>query len=92
MIQNNKGSEFGCVIKNRNQKLLNHFGAHLRRLRTDKGLSQEELAYQADIPISQVGRIERGEVNVTISTIHQISLALGLSLTDLVNFGSNPLN
>ncbi|MTI20907.1 XRE family transcriptional regulator [Fulvivirga sp. RKSG066] len=49
-------------------------------------MSQEELAYEADIPISQVGRIERGEINVTISTLYLIAKAMNMELKDLVNF------
>jgi len=76
------------VIKNRNQELLNRFGAHLRALRMERGMSQEELAYQADIPISQVGRIERGEVNVTLSTLHILAKTLSIELDELLKFNS----
>jgi len=34
-----------------------------------KNITQETLAYMSDIPISQIGRIERGEINTTISTV-----------------------
>ncbi|WP_343030516.1 helix-turn-helix transcriptional regulator [Fulvivirga aurantia] len=74
------------MIKNRNQELLDSFGSHLRKLRKHRGMSQEELAYEADIPISQVGRIERGEINVTISTLYLIAKAMNMELKDLVNF------
>nr|WP_281349533.1 helix-turn-helix transcriptional regulator [Fulvivirga aurantia] len=86
MIQNVCDSDFGSVIKNRNQELLDSFGSHLRKLRKHRGMSQEELAYEADIPISQVGRIERGEINVTISTLYLIAKAMNMELKDLVNF------
>lgn len=49
-------------------------------------MSQEELAYTADIPISQVGRIERGEINTTISTVYHLSQALKVPPQDLFNF------
>jgi len=54
------------------------FGDNLRKIRKRKKLSQENLAYDANIPISQVGRIERGEINTTISTIFALSKALEL--------------
>ena len=34
-------------------------------LRHERGLSQEELANLADIPLAQIGRIERGKINCT---------------------------
>ena len=51
-----------------------------------KKISQEILAYSADIPISQVGRIERGEINTTISTIKVIANALNIPLKELFDF------
>jgi len=64
-------------VKDKNFTIL--FGKNLRKLRKSKKLSQENLAYDANIPISQVGRIERGEINTTISTVYAISKALNLS-------------
>jgi transcriptional regulator with XRE-family HTH domain len=74
------------VINIRDKKLLKNFGIRLRELRLKKDLSQEVLAYEADIPISQIGRIERGEVNATLSTLKKIANALGISLSELVKF------
>jgi transcriptional regulator with XRE-family HTH domain len=70
----------------RNEKLLKQFGLHLKKIRLKKGFSQEVLAFEADIPISQIGRIERGEVNTTLSTIEALASALKISIADLVNF------
>jgi len=47
---------------------------------------QEELANSSDIPISQIGRIERGEINTTISTAYAISKALEIDIKELFNF------
>ncbi|MBR0571924.1 helix-turn-helix transcriptional regulator [Microvirga sp. STS03] len=60
-------------------------GENIRLLRLSKGLSQEEIAYAADIPINQIGRIERGEINATVSTLYVISKALDVPLTSLVS-------
>lgn len=51
-------------------------------------MSQEELANSSDIPISQIGRIERGEINTTISTIYAISQALEANPKELFNFST----
>ena len=49
-------------------------------------MSQEVLAYTSDIPISQVGRIERGEINTTISTAKVLAKALNVSVKRLCDF------
>jgi predicted transcriptional regulator len=49
-------------------------------------MSQEVLAYSADIPISQVGRIERGEINTTISTVKVLVTSLDVPITQLFDF------
>ncbi|EUC68766.1 XRE family transcriptional regulator [Alcanivorax sp. 97CO-5] len=59
------------------------FGERVRHIRKDKGLSQEALADLAGIDRSYMGHIERGDQNVTLTKIHQIADALGVSLTML---------
>jgi transcriptional regulator with XRE-family HTH domain len=74
------------VINVRNTRLIKRFGKHLRELREARGLSQEALANEAEVPISQIGRIERGEVNPTLSTLNNLSIALKISLQELLFF------
>ncbi len=50
------------------------------------GLSQEDLANDANIPINQVGRIERGEINPSLSTLNSLAKALELRLNQLLDF------
>jgi transcriptional regulator with XRE-family HTH domain len=74
------------MTKIRDIELLKSFGQNLKKIRENKNLSQEELAYRSDIPINQVGRIERGQVNTTISTLNSIAKALDIQLKDLLDF------
>jgi transcriptional regulator with XRE-family HTH domain len=62
------------------------FGKNLKALRNDAKLSQEDLANDCDISISQIGRIERGEINTTISTLFVLAKALNIEVRDLFNF------
>ncbi|WP_379967235.1 helix-turn-helix domain-containing protein [Epilithonimonas sp. UC225_85] len=62
------------------------FGINLKKLRTENKIAQEELANSSDIPISQIGRIERGEINTTISTVYALSKALKINVQELFNF------
>ena len=65
---------------------LKAFGSNLRRLRKEKGLSQEKLAYKIDLSLSQIGRIERGEVNPTICTVKVIAKGLNVITSLLFQF------
>lgn len=49
-------------------------------------LTQEQLANDANIPINQIGRIERGEINPTLSTLKAISEALKIPLKSMFDF------
>lgn len=66
----------------RNEKLV-AFGQRVREIRKSKGLSQEGMAALAGVDRSYMGHIERGEKNITLTKIHQISDALGIEVADL---------
>jgi len=55
------------------------FGQKVRQLRKDRLLSQEAFADLAGVDRSYMGHIERGEKNITLTKIYQISDALNLS-------------
>jgi transcriptional regulator with XRE-family HTH domain len=63
------------------------FGERLRELRKKAGMSQEELAHSAGIAVSQVGRIERGELNLSISTMSALAKALRVLPKELFDSG-----
>lgn len=60
----------------RHEASLKAFGSRLREIRKGKSLTQEQLAYSADLEVSQISRIERGVINTSISQILQIAKAL----------------
>lgn len=64
--------------------LAEKFGRNLRRIRRNKGISQDKLALSADIDRSYVGRIERGEVNITLEKAYQIASVLECDIRDLL--------
>lgn len=63
------------------QKLL---GSCVRRLREQKKWLQTDLAKSAGLPVRTIGRIERGEVDVRLSTLSRIAKALGTSTKELL--------
>lgn len=73
------------MINVKNKKLISLIGNRIRELRIQQNMSQESLANEADIPLSQIGRIERGETNPTISTLYVISQSLNIKLTELID-------
>lgn len=74
------------MISIKNKALVKALGERIRDFRTLKNLSQEDVANEADIPLSQIGRIERGEINPTISSLFVISEALDIELKILLDF------
>jgi transcriptional regulator with XRE-family HTH domain len=76
-----------CFMNNtRNDKFISAFGKNLRDLRKEKGQTQEDLAYNSGLQLTQIGRIERGEINTTISTVLVLANALNVSSKDLFDF------
>lgn len=63
--------------------LAEDFGRLVRRLRSERGFSQEGFAFRVGIHRTYMGDIERGEKNVTIKTADRIAKALGLPLAGL---------
>jgi transcriptional regulator with XRE-family HTH domain len=61
-------------------------GDKLKNIRQQKNMTQEDLALQAGIAISQIGRIERGKLNPSVSTLFVIALALEVEPKELFNF------
>lgn len=51
-------------------------GANIKRLRKERGLSQEALAGDAGLAMRHIGRIERGEGNPTVSMVAKIATVL----------------
>jgi transcriptional regulator with XRE-family HTH domain len=59
------------------------FGAAIRTLRQERGLSQEELALEAGIDRSYTGGVERGERNVSLTNVFKIADALQVAPSDI---------
>ncbi len=59
------------------------YGERLRKLRKERGLSQEDVALRADITTSYYGQLERGTANPTILLLEKVCEVMGFSLNDI---------
>ncbi|URI15824.1 MULTISPECIES: helix-turn-helix domain-containing protein [Brevundimonas] len=56
-------------------------GSNVRRLRKERGLSQEALAGEAGLAMRHLGRIERGEGNPTVAILGRMAEVLDVHPT-----------
>ena len=70
----------------RNKEFCIAFGANLKKLRLGKGYTLRAFALEAGIEHSQLSKIERGDINPTISTVLALSEALEISIQDIFEF------
>jgi len=62
------------------------FGAHLRKIRQEKKLTQEELADKAGMHFTYIGQIERGKRNPSLVNLERLAKALKVSAGQLLPF------
>ena len=60
-------------------------GANLRNLRTAKGWSQEQFAFEAGIHRTYISDLERGARNPTIGMLEKIAVCLGVKAGSLLD-------
>jgi transcriptional regulator with XRE-family HTH domain len=65
-------------------------GAAVRRLRRERGVTQEALAFEANVTIATLSRIERGVSSPQWATAQAISTALGITLQELARAVEEP--
>ena len=67
-------------MKNEAQKL----GENLKRIRTEKGISQGDIVRKLGMPKSFVSNIENGKTNPTLATITKLAKAIGVPIGELI--------
>lgn len=72
-----KMNEFQLFIK---------VGANIRKIRERENITQQELAARCNFEKSNMSRIEAGRTNLTLKTLLTISMALSVSIKELVDF------
>lgn len=67
------------------EELSIRIGEGIRELRKAKELSQEELADQASMHYTYIGKVERGEKNLSLESLVKITKVLDISLGEFFN-------
>jgi putative transcriptional regulator len=68
----------------RDEAFIQQVGAKIREVRTQKDVTQEKLANEVGTSYSQVNRTELGKLNISISFLNKIALALGVDPKELL--------
>lgn len=66
------------------EELLKFLGGRVRTARKARGVTQERLAELADLNLSYLSEIERGQANLSLCVANQIANALGVGLAELL--------
>lgn len=72
------------MIRQSDKGNLKKLGANLKKLREAKNLSLRELSYECDIDNSKISKIEKGQINITFTTILQLARALEVHPSELL--------
>jgi len=70
-------------------RILNIFAENVRRYRKVLGISQEELAFRANLHRTYIGMIERAEKNITLVNIEKIANALEVNIEILLKISKD---
>jgi len=68
------------------EKALKLFALNLKSIRLKKKFTQQQLAFESGLSLSQIARIETAKINPTISTVFQIARTLEVSPKELFEF------
>lgn len=58
--------------------------ANLRRLRGERGWSQEELAFESELHRTFVAHVERGVRNISLDNVERLARAFGVQVFELL--------
>jgi transcriptional regulator with XRE-family HTH domain len=65
---------------------LTAFALQLKKVRREQNITQEQLAFESGIALSQIARVETARINPTLSTVFAIAKAMNIPLSTLFDF------
>lgn len=66
------------------RELLIQFGKNMRKIRTDSGKTLRDVAAVSGVNNSKISKIEKGKINITVTTLVGLAGGLGVLPEDLV--------
>lgn len=77
----------GTALRQPSRKITQTLADNIRTYRKVRGISQEEFADLCQLHRTYIGSVERGERNVTLSTLEAIANAMEIHVTQLLTKG-----
>jgi transcriptional regulator with XRE-family HTH domain len=71
-------------MKEQHKIVLKTFGSQVRMIRLEKGFSLQHISKKSTLSSSRISRIENGEINIRLHTIHRIADALDVEVGSLL--------
>lgn len=68
-----------------------NIGNNIKKFRELKDITREQIAGQLNMSLSNYSKIERGEIDLTLSRIEQIAQLLQIDIAQLLNFDASQI-
>ena len=66
--------------------ILKDFGIHLKNIRVQKNMTQEQLAHLCELDRTYISGIERGKRNISLINLYKIASSLDIHPSELLAF------
>jgi transcriptional regulator with XRE-family HTH domain len=76
-------SAFARELRDRDAKESRRIARRLRAMREDRGLAQSALAKLVDMPAPQLAKLEKGESDMRLSTVHSLLRAMDATFAEI---------
>ena len=74
------------MVKESDKIYLKAFGTNLKKIRKAKLLSYRQLSHNCNIDYSDISKIEKGEINITLTTMNDLASGLEVHQKELLDF------
>jgi transcriptional regulator with XRE-family HTH domain len=68
-----------------------NIGDNIKKFRELKNITREKMAADLDMSVSGYSKVERGEIDLTISRIQQIAQTLEVDVSQILNFDATQI-
>jgi transcriptional regulator with XRE-family HTH domain len=70
---------------------MSNIGDNIKKFRELKNLTREQIAAELNMSLSNYSKIERGEIDLTISRIYDIAKIIGIDVSQILNFDATQI-